>query len=66
MLCLVKKLYALSGLGFGGRRDPALGCSCRNAVLGSTDSPQQVGLEIPVLTSINEAKYGLRETFRKT
>lgn len=53
-------------MGIWGRRGPALGCTCRNAILENTDSPQQVELETPVLTSINNVKYGLQEMFRKT
>lgn len=58
VLCLVNGIW--------GSRGPALGCSCRSAILENTDSSQQVGLETPVLTSINEVNDGLRGTFRKT
>jgi len=48
----------------GGKEGPALGGSCRNAVLENTSSPQQTGLATAVLTCINKVKYGRRETFR--
>lgn len=56
MLCLVNGIWR--------SRSPTLGC-CGNAILENTDSPQQVGLETPVVISVNEMNYGLRENLKQ-